>query len=193
MAADARKHTSFTVKKLFLECIPHLIVVFLYLMIAESSGLVSAMFPVLFMGLGILALCVVGWNASLKKRSDRSLRYAYGQGDFAMECSCALALFVMFGLFFQNLHDLFPVFSLVQDGTSYLNWLLFTLENIFESLFDVLSVYEIKISGIQPIDNVARSVVLLFRFTVNVVVLMLILRNWKNLKTYWQVNKKRII
>ena len=81
---------------------------------------------------------------------------------------------------------------MVKDGATYLNWLLFTLENIFESIFDVLSLYEIKLSGIQPTDNLAKSLILFFRFTVNVVVLILIVRNWRNLKTYWQVNKKRI-
>ncbi len=193
MRVAATKHTSFTIKKLFLECIPHLTVVSLYLIIAESSGRLSTVFPLLFVGLGVLSLCVVGWKALLKKRSEKSLKYSYGQNDFAMECSCAIALFFMFALFFQDMHHQFSDYFTVEDGATYLNWLLFTLENIFESIFDVLSIYEIKISGIQPTDNVAKSAVLLFRFTVNVVVLMLIVRNWRNLKTYLQVNKKRII
>ncbi|MGE3939478.1 MAG: hypothetical protein AB7F90_12485, partial [Nitrospirales bacterium] len=64
--------------------------------------------------------------------------------------------------------------------------------NIFESIFDVLSVYEIKISGIRAMDNVAKTLILFFRFTVNVVVLILIVRNWRNFRVYWQVNKKRL-
>ena len=191
MGSDVTKHNSFTIRKLLVESVPHLTVVFFYLLIAESSGLLSKNFPLVFIGLGIFSLCFVGWKASLKKRSDRSLRYSYGQDDFAMECSCAVALFIMFALFFKNLHQLFPNFFIVADGVTYLNWFLFTVENIFESIFDILSIYEIRISGIHPTDNVAKSAVLIFRFTVNVVVLILIVRNWKNLKTYWQANKKR--
>ena len=170
---------------------PHMAVVSLYLLIAEGSGGLSEDFPLLFVGLGVLSLCVVGWKASLKKRSDKSLRYAYGQDDLAMECSCVFALFIMFGLFFQNLHHQFPGFFSVEDGASYLNWVLFTVENIFESVFDVLSIYDIQFSGIQPTDTVARSTVLFFRFTVNVVILILIVRNWRNLKTYWRGRKRR--
>jgi hypothetical protein len=96
----------------------------------------------------------------------------------------------MFGLFFQHLHQQFPGFFIVEDGVTYLNWLLFTVENIFESVVDVLSIYQIRFSGIQPTDNLAKTVILLFRFTVNVVLILLIIRNWRNLRTYWQLNKK---
>ncbi len=193
MGFDAATHTSFTIKKLFLECIPHLTVVLLYLIIAKSSGRLSPVFPLLLVGLGILSLCVVGWKALSKKRTEKSLKYSYGRDDFAMECSCAIALFLMFAIFFQDLHHQYDDLFIVEEGTTYLNWLLFTLENIFESIFDILSIYEIKISGIQPTDTIAKSAVLFFRFTVNVVVLMLIVRNWRNLKAYWQVRKKRTI
>ncbi len=193
MGVAVSKHTSFTLKKVFLECIPHLTVISLYLILAEYSGRLSTVFPLLFLGFGILALCVVGWKALLKKRSEKSLKYSYGQDDFAMECSCAIALFLMFALFFQDLDDHYSDFFIVEDGATYLNWLLFTMENIFESIFDVLSIYEIKISGIQPTDNIAKSAVLFFRFTVNIVVLMLIVRNWRNFKAYWQGRKKRPI
>ena len=74
--------------------------------------------------------------------------------------------------------------------SNYLNWLLFTVENIFESIVDVLSIYDISLSGITPNDNVAKTVILLFRFTVNVVLILLIVRNWRNLRTYWQLNNK---
>lgn len=192
MGIDIPRNNSFTVRKVMVECLPHLTVVSLYLIIAEGSGVLSEVFPLLFVGLGILSLCFVGWKASLKKRSDKSLRYSYGQGDLAMECSCVFAIFIMFGLFFQDVHHQFPGVFRVEDGATYLNWLLFTLENIFESIFDVLSIYEIKISGIQPTDNLVKTAILFFRFTVNVVVLILIVRNWRNLKTYWKANKKRI-
>jgi len=192
MGMDVKKYHFITVRKLMLECLPHLRIVFLYLIIAKISGVLSEVFPLLFVGLGILSLYFVGWKASLKKRSEKSLKYSYGQDDLAIECSCVFALVIMFGLFFQGLHQQFPDFFMVKDGATYLNWLLFTLENIFESIFDVLSLYEIKLSGIQPTDNLAKSLILFFRFTVNVVVLILIVRNWRNLKTYWQVNQKRI-
>ncbi len=191
MGPIVRHSSSFTVRKLLVECIPHLTVVSLYLMIAEGSGVLSDVFPLLLLSLGILSLYYVGWNATLKKRSDKSLKYSYGQDDLAMECSCVVALFMMFGLFFRDLHQQFPGFFLVEDEVTYLNWLLFTVENIFESIFDVLSIYDIKFSGIQPTDNVAKSAVLFFRFTVDVVILLLLVRNWRNLQTYWQVNKKR--
>ena len=83
------------------------------------------------------------------------------------------------------------LFFLVENGATYLNWLLFTLENVFESIVDVLSIYDISLSGITPNDNVAKTVILLFRFTVNVLLIVLIVRNWRNLRTYWQLNKKR--
>jgi len=192
MGMDVKKYHFITVRKLMVECLPHLRIVSLYLIIAKISGVLSEVFPLLFVGLGILSLYFVGWKASLKKRSEKSLKYSYGQDDLAIECSCVFALVIMFGLFFQGLHQQFPDFFMVKDEATYLNWLLFTLENIFESIFDVLSLYEIKLSGIQPTDNLAKSLILFFRFTVNVVVLILIVRNWRNLKTYWQVNKKRI-
>ncbi len=174
-----------------MDCIPHVTVVFLYLIIAEGSRVLSEVFPLLFISLGILSVYFVGWRATLKKRSEKSLKYSYGQGDLAMECSCVFALFIMFGLFFQDLHHLFPDFFIVEDETTYLNWLLFTVENIFESIVDVLSIYDISLSGINPNDNVAKTVILLFRFTVNVLVILLFVRNWRNLRTYWQLNKKR--
>ena len=173
-----------------MECIPHIAFVFLYLIIAEGSRLLSDVFPLLFIGMGILSVYCVGWRATLKKRSGKSLKYSYGQGDLAMECSCVFALFIMFGLFFQDLHHQFPDFFIVQDEATYLNWLLFTVENVFESIVDVLSIYDIQFSGIQPTDNLAKTVILLFRFTVNVVLILLIVRNWRNLRTYWQLNKK---
>jgi len=193
MGMNVKKYHPITVRKLMVECLPHLRVVTLYLLIAKVSGVLSEGFPLLFVGLGILSLSFVGWKASLKKRSEKSLQYAYGQDDLAIECSCVFALVMMFGLFFQGLHHQFPDLFMVKDGATYLNWLLFTLENIFESIFDVLSLYEIKLSGIQPRDNLAKSLILFFRFTVNVVVLILIVRNWRNLKAYWQVNKRRIL
>ena len=192
MGMDVKQYNPLTFRKLMVECIPHLRVVFLYLILAKSSGMLSEVFPLLFVGLGILSLYYVGWKATFKRRSEKSLKYSYGQGDLAMECSCVFALFIMFAFFFQDLHRQFPVFFIVEDGATYLNWLLFTIENIFESIFDVLSVYEIKISGIRPSDNVGKSLILFFRFTVNVVVLLLIVRNWRNLTTYWQGHKKRI-
>ncbi len=190
MGIDIKKQHSFTVRKLVAECAPHLTFVALYLISAADTGVLCDVFPLLFLGFGILSLYFVGWKATLKKRSEKSLRYSYGQGDLAMECSCVVAIFMMFSFFFQHLHYQLPDFFMVEDGATYLNWLLFTVENIFESIFDVLTIYEIQFSGIQPIDNLAKSAILLFRFTVNVVVLMLIVRNWRNLKTYWRVHKK---
>jgi hypothetical protein len=191
MGIDVKKYNSFTVRKLAAECIPHITFVFLYLIIAEGSRVLSDFFPLLFIGLGILSVYIVGWRATFKKRSEKSLKYSYGQGDLAMECSCVFALFIMFGLFFQALHHQFPWFFIVENGATYLNWLLFTVENIFESVVDVLSIYGISLSGINPNDNVAKTVILLFRFTVNVLLILLFVRNWRNLRTYWQLNKKR--
>ncbi len=182
---------TFTARKLLVECIPHLRVVALYLLVAKFSGVFGNIFPLLLMGLGIISLYYVGWKATLKKRSEKSLKYAYGQDDLAMECSCIFGLFLMFSFFFQDFQYRFPNSFVVEQDITYLNWLLFTVENIFESIFDVLSIFEIKISGIQPTDMMAKSAILLFRFTVNVVVILLLVRNWKNLKTYWQVHKKR--
>jgi hypothetical protein len=73
MGMDVKKYHSFTVRKLMMECIPHLTVVSLYLIIAEGSGLLSEVFPLLLVGLGILSLYFVGWKATLKKRSEKSL------------------------------------------------------------------------------------------------------------------------
>ena len=186
-----KKYTNFTARKLAVECIPHIGFVFLYLIIAEGSRVLSEIFPLLFIGLGILSVYLVGWRATFKKRSEKSLKYSYGQDDLAMECSCVFALFIMFGLFFQDLHNQFPDFFIVDDEATYLNWLLFTLENIFESIVDVLSIYDISFSGITPNNNVSKTAILLFRFTVNVLLIALFVRNWRNLKTYWQLNKKR--
>jgi hypothetical protein len=186
-----KKYTNFTARKLAVECIPHIGFVFLYLIIAEGSRVLSEVFPLLFIGLGILSVYLVGWRATFKKRSEKSLQYSYGQDDLAMECSCVFALFIMFGLFFQDLHHQFPDFFIVDDEAIYLNWLLFTLENIFESIVDVLSIYDISFSGITPNNNVSKTAILLFRFTVNVLLIALFVRNWRNLKTYWQLNKKR--
>ena len=190
MGIGVKKYNSFTARKLAVECIPHLTFVFLYLIIAEISRVLSVFFPLLFIGLGILSVYIVGWRATFKKRSEKSLKYSYGQDDLAMECSCVFALFIMFGLFFQDLHHQFPWFFIVENGATYLNWLLFTVENIFESIVDVLSIYDISLSGITPNDNVAKTVILLFRFTVNVLLILLFVRNWRNLRTYWQLNKK---
>jgi hypothetical protein len=190
MGLAIKNYRSFTVRKLAVECIPHIAVVFLYLIIAEGSRFLSEVFPLLFISLGILSVYFVGWRATLKTRSEKSLKYSYGQGDLAMECSCVFALFIMFGLFFQDLHHQFPGFFILEDEVTYLNWLLFTVENTFESIVDVLSIYDISLSGINPNDNVAKTVILLFRFTVNVVLILLIVRNWRNLRTYWQLNKK---
>jgi len=192
MGVDVKQYNPLTFRKLMGECVPHLRVVFLYLLLAKASVMVSEVFPLLVVGAGILSLYYVGWKATLKKRSEKSLKYSYGQGDLAMECSCVFAIFLMFAFFFQDLHRQFPDYFLVEGGATYLNWLIFTVENIFESIFDILSVYQIKFSGIRPSDNVAKSLILFFRFTVNVVVLILIVRNWKNLRAYWQAHKKRI-
>jgi hypothetical protein len=190
MGIAVKNYNSFTVRKLAVECIPHITFVFLYLIIAEGSRVLSEVFPLLFISLGILSVYFVGWRATLKKRSEKSLKYSYGQDDLAMECSCVFALFIMFGLFFQDLHHQFPDFFIVEDEATYLHWLLFTVENVFESIVDVLSIYDISLSGITPNDTVAKTVILLFRFTVNVVLILLIVRNWRNLRTYWQLNKK---
>lgn len=190
MRLAVKNYHSFTVRKLAGECIPHIAFVLLYLIIAEGSRFLSEVFPLLFISLGILSVYFVGWRATFKKRSEKSLKYSYGQDDLAMECSCVFALFIMFGLFFQDLHHQFPDFFIVADEATYLHWLFFTVENTFESVVDILSIYDISLSGITPNDNVARTVILFFRFTVNVVLLLLIVRNWRNLKTYWQLNKK---
>jgi hypothetical protein len=189
LGEDVKKYNNFTARKLAVECMPHIGFVFLYLIIAEGSRVLSEVFPLLFIGMGILSVYLVGWRATFKKRSEKSLKYSYGQDDLAMECSCVFALFIMFGLFFQNLHHQFPDFFIVEDEANYLNWLLFTLENVFESIVDVLSIYDINFSGITPNDALAKTVILLFRFTVNVLVIVLFARNWRNLRTYWQLNK----
>ena len=189
MGEDVKKYKNFTARKLAVECMPHIAFVFLYLIIAEGSRVLSEVFPLLFIGMGILSVYLVGWRATFKKRSEKSLKYSYGQDDLAMECSCVFALFIMFGLFFQNLHHQFPDFFIVEDEANYLNWLLFTLENVFESIVDVLSIYDINFSGITPNDALAKTVILLFRFTVNVLLIVLFARNWRNLRTYWQLNK----
>ena len=191
MGEAVKKYTNFTARKLAVECIPHIGFVFLYLIIAEGSRVLSEVFPLLFIGLGILSVYLVGWRATFKKRSEKSLKYSYGQDDLAMECSYVFALFIMFGLFFQDLNHQFPDFFIVENEATYLNWLLFTVENIFESIVDVLSIYDISFSGITPNDNVSKTAILLFRFTVNVLLIVLFVRNWRNLKTYWQLNKKR--
>ena len=190
MGEDVKKYNNFTARKLAVECMPHIAFVFLYLIIAEGSRVLSEVFPLLFIGMGILSVYLVGWRATFKKRSEKSLKYSYGQDDLAMECSCVFALFIMFGLFFQNLHHQFPDFFIVEDEANYLNWFLFTVENVFESIVDVLSIYDINFSGITPNDALAKTVILLFRFTVNVLLIVLFVRNWRNLRTYWQLNKK---
>ena len=177
MRVEIKPYNPLTFRKLMGECVPHLRVVFLYLFLAKASVMVSEVFPLLVVGSGILSLYYVGWKATLKKRSEKSLKYSYGQGDLAMEFSCVFAIFLMFAFFFQDLHRQFPDYFIVEEGATYLNWLIFTVENIFESIFDVLSVYQIKFSGIRPSDNVAKTLILFFRFTVNVVVLILIVRN----------------
>ena len=68
MGVDATKSHAFTLRKLLVECLPHLAVVFLYLIVAKGSGVLFPNFPLLFVGVGILSLCVVGWKASLKKK-----------------------------------------------------------------------------------------------------------------------------
>ena len=191
MGKDLKSHAPFTSRKLVVECLPHLAVVFIYLIMAESARVLSPWFPLLFISLGIVSLYYVGWGATLKKRSEKSLKYSYGQDDLVMECSCIVALFIMFGLFFQDLHYLFPEFFIVEGNGTYLHWLIFTLENIFESMVDILTIYDIKVSGIQPNHTVAKTVILIFRLTVNVVLIILMIRNWKNLRGYWQLHKKR--
>jgi len=64
MGINATKSHSLTLRKLLVECFPHLTVVFLYLIIAEGSGVLSQNFPLVFVGVGILSLCVVCWKAS---------------------------------------------------------------------------------------------------------------------------------
>ena len=191
MGNNVKKHHSFTVKKLVVESIPHLAIVFIYLTIAESSRLLSGNLPLVFFGFGILAIYWVGWRATFKKRSEKSLKYSYGQDDFVLEFSCIIALFMMFALFFQDLHHQFPWLFIVDSRTTYLNWLLFTVENVFESVVDVLSIYDINVSGIQSTDTLAKTAILIFRFTVNIVLIVLIARNWRNLRAYFQLNKKR--
>ena len=63
MGLNVTKNHSFTVRKLIVECIPHLTVVSLYLIIAEGYTVLSEMFPLLFIGLGIL-------SSLLSKQSD---------------------------------------------------------------------------------------------------------------------------
>jgi len=172
------------------ECLPHLAFVSLYLVVAESARVLFPWLPLLCMSLGILSLYYVGWGATLKKRSEKSLKYSYGQDDLVLECSCVVGLLIMFGLFFQNLHGQFPDFFIVEGKGTYLNWLVFTVENIFESVVDVLTIYDIKFSGIQPNHAASKTIILLFRLTVNVVLLILMIRNWRNLRGYWQLHKK---
>ena len=193
MGNNVKKHHSFTIRKLVVECIPHLAIVFIYLTLAEGSRLFSGKFPLVFFGFGILAIYWVGWRATFKKRSEKSLKYSYGQDDLALEFSCIIALFMMFALFFQDLHHQFPWLFVVDSGATYLNWMLFTVENVFESVVDVLSIYDINLSGIHSTNTVAQTAILVFRFTVNIVLIVLIARNWKNLRAYFQLNKKRRI
>jgi hypothetical protein len=190
LGKDVTSHPPFTTRKLVVECLPPLAFVFVYLIIAEGARVLSEWLPLLFIGLGILSLYYVGWGATLKKRSEKSLKYSYGQDDLAMECSCVVALFIMFALFFQDLHHQFPEFFIVEGKGTYLNWLVFTVENIFESVVDVLTIYDIKFSGIQPNHAASKTIILLFRLTVNVVLLILMIRNWRNLRGYWQLHKK---
>jgi hypothetical protein len=186
---DLKSHPPFTTGKLVRECLPHVAFVSLYLVVAESARMLFPWLPLLCMSLGILSLYYVGWGATLKKRSEKSLKYSYGQDDLVLECSCVVGLLIMFGLFFQNLHDQFPNFFIVEGNGSYLNWLIFTLENIFESMVDILTIFDIKFSGIEPNHAVAKTVILLFRLTVNVVLIILIIRNWNNLRGYWRLHK----
>ena len=74
MGIDVKNYNSFTVRKLAGECIPHITFVFLYLIIAEGSRFLSEVFPLLFISLGILSVYIVGWRATLKKRSEKSLK-----------------------------------------------------------------------------------------------------------------------
>ncbi|MDH5565026.1 MAG: hypothetical protein OEY91_15560 [Nitrospirota bacterium] len=190
MGKDVTSHPPFTTRKLVRECLPHLAFVSLYLVVAESARVLFPWLPLLCMSLGILSLYYVGWGATLKKRSEKSLKYSYGQDDLVLECSCVVGLLIMFGLFFQNLHGQFPDFFIVEGKGTYLNWLVFTVENIFESVVDVLTIYDIKFSGIQPNHAASKTIILLFRLTVNVVLLILMIRNWRNLRGYWQLHKK---
>jgi hypothetical protein len=56
LGKDIKHIHSFTARKLTVDCLPHITFVFFYLMIAEGSHVLSEVFPLLFIGLGILSL-----------------------------------------------------------------------------------------------------------------------------------------
>lgn len=62
MEKDVKQVHSFTGRKLTIDCLPHIICVFFYLVIAEGSRVLSDVFPLLCIGLGILALYFFGWR-----------------------------------------------------------------------------------------------------------------------------------
>ena len=61
MEMDVKKYHPITVRKLMVECLPHLRVVALYLLIAKVSGVLSEAVSLLVVGLGILSLSLL-WD-----------------------------------------------------------------------------------------------------------------------------------
>jgi hypothetical protein len=176
---EARKH-NFIITALYSDLALGVPLLYLILAIIELSGYIWHPVAVtLYIGMFLFALCIV----SISKLQ----KYEYFNFDALITVLATIAILVSFSQICRHLYLLSGGFFAEQTG--YWHWLRFGIANLLEAtLFDLPAIYNWQISEIKPVEFWPRTIVFIFRTSLELIVIVAILnqivtarRNWHKL------------
>ncbi len=148
-------------------------VLYVVLALAEASSYVARPITIiLYIGLLLFGLLFIAMG---NIPSTTPSQDAGDEMEFAFTLVGAIAVLVSFSQLARHLTILQGGFAF--DELGYWHWLRFGLSNLLEAaLFDTPAIYEWNLSEIRPISNWSRTLVFLFRTTIELVVVAAVLR-----------------
>jgi len=161
----------------------------LYLTMAAIEGSSYIWRPLAILLYMLLLLVAIAFILFGNFPSEADEKYDLYEFNAALTLLGAIAILVSFSQISRHLYLLFGGFAAQQ--TSYWHWLRYGFANVLESvLFDVPAIYDWNISEITATAFWSRTVLLIFRTSLEFIVVAAILRQAKIARQKWHSPKK---
>ena len=154
--------------------------------LSEVSRLLFPTLPLILhgMSLGFVIFMIFGFAAMEHEAAIKPFKSEGGEILVSLLIMGTLAASIMFGLFCRELYFELNAGFMGQTSSNHLEWVGFGLDILFEAVFlDAPAMYELNMSDIHTPSFWTRSLVFLFRLTVDFILIRALIRYWGILRT----------
>ncbi len=142
--------------------------------------------PLIAYGLvfGFIILMVYGFLTQKEKKIIKTFKKEGGEVEVALLIVGIVVSSVVFGLFCRELYFSAGADFARTDNSNRLIWIGFDFDNLLEAIFfDIPSIYDLHISRITPDSFWTGTLVLVYRFIVDFILIAAAIRHWNILRS----------